>query len=609
MFAVICIPDFALQAVLRHESFISTRLQLGDPRAITAQNRFNGFDGEETVETVSLPTANANTRLKPGANKRASLPVALLDSVLANSSKAVVLECTETAKAAGVCAGLSAPQAMARCPDLVLKTRSAPAEQGATDILLQTAYAFSPHIENTAPGVCTIDLRGLNFHYSDRGNEARFKRGTRSAGCGVENQRSLTSAAAEENIGDELQWSFGFCKDATKWSPSPWGEGKQALLVEWAGKIIAALRQLDFIAQFGIAATPNLAFLAARTARPLLVIEHTGDFFASLSIEALEPAPELLGILKRWGIHTAGEFFALGKDAIAERLGAAALELFERASTQTIRPLNIAVPADTFEEQMDFDVEIETIEPLLFVLRRFIEQLTTRISLNYRVVAELQLGLMLSSGASHERLFKIPAPTANVETLFRMLHTHLENLHTEAPIVSLRLGARPARAGHQQFGLFESALHDPNNFHETLARLAALLGAERVGTPIVEATHRPDSFRMEMAQFDEARTSGLPESLRAATGGRDVRAPGLCLRRFRPPFHADVELRDGRPAFVSTLKFTSPVVRSRGPWCASGHWWDSRRWLRQEWDVEMRDGAVFRLFNGNGDWLLEGIYD
>ena len=558
MFAVICIPDFALQAVLRHE---------------------------------------ADWRLRP---------VALIDAAAANAAKALVLQGTATARDAGVCAGLAVPQAMARCHELVLKMRSVSAEQSATDILLQTAYAFSPNIENTAPGVCTIDLRGLNFQDSGRGNEARFERG-------IENQSLLTSADTEPNRGGEGQASFGFLKETPECSPSScgWGrnKGETSAIHEWSKSIITVLRQCQLDAQIGIALTPNLARLAAQVAKPVRLIDQLGDFFASLPMGALDPAPELLGILKRWGIHTAEAFFALGREAVAERLGVAALDLFERVSTQTTRPLNMVVPADTFEERMEFEVEIETIEPLLFVLRRFVEQLATRIALNYRVVAELHLRLVLSSGEVYERLFRIPAPTAHVETLFRMLHTHLENLHTEAPIGSLRLSATPARAGHQQFGLFESALRDPNHFHETLARLVALLGADRVGTPMVEATHRPDSFHMAVPQFDGARASGPRDSLPATGGGQGQRAAGLCLRRFRPPLHADVELRDGKPAFVGTLGFSSPVVRSRGPWCASGHWWDNRRWLRQEWDVEMRDGAVFRLYHANNDWLVEGVYD
>ena len=575
MFAVICLPDFELQAVLRHE-----------------------------------PELRAQA-------------IALVDGEATNAAKALVLQCTEKAQSAGVCAGLTAPQAQARCSELLLKPRLPSAEQSATEVLLQTAYAFSPNIEHTAPGVCTIDLRGLNFS----GEQAPPRRSSAdilsavSQACSLRaskifNAQNVASALPIENRRygrlevcatnpEVTQQSFSFFHKVDSCAPAPWGEGgsegENALLMEWSQKITAALQQLNLRAQLGIATTPNIALLAARAAKPVLVVERVEAFLQSLPLSALEPPPHLFNILQRWGIHTAGAFLALGKDAIANRLGTEALELFERASRHTIRPLNIVAPADTFQERTEFEVQIETIEPLLFVLRRFIEQLATRIALTYRVVAELRLTLTLESGAPYERTFKVPAPTANVKTLFRMVHTHLESLRTDASITSLQLSATPTRAEAQQFGLFESALRDPNHFHETLARLTALLGAERVGSPVVEATHRPDSFRMQTPEFGSGPTQNSKLETRNPAS--------LCLRRFRPALPAEVELKDGQPAFISTLVVSGAVKRARGPWCMSGTWWDPRRWARQEWDVETRDGSVYRLFHANGEWVVEGSYD
>jgi protein ImuB len=525
VFAAVFVPNFSLQSLLRHEPELRQR------------------------------------------------PAALVEAEGANLAKAFILECTRAAEAADVSPGQTAPQAQARCRELVLKSRSPATEQSATEILLQTAYAFSPHIENTAPGICTIDLRGLGF-------------------------TDVVPDAQEPT----WQKSFDFFQSTLTGSMAT---TKQ--MSEWAAAIVGALQQLGLEAQVGIASTPNLALLAARAAKPVLLVERAEEFFHSLPFAALEPTPQVFDIVKRWGIHTAGPFLALNKEAISERLGAEALELFHRTSTQTVRPLNIVMPADTFEEQMDFEAHIETIEPLLFVLRRFVDQITTRIALTYRVVAELQLKLTLETGALHEHKFKVPAPTANVETLFRMLHTHLENLRTDAPIISLRLSATPARAEAQQFGLFESALRDPNHFHETLARLTALLGSERVGSPVAETMHLPDSFRMQSLEFGRGSLAIKTEIRTLKSELRN--SSGLCLRRFRPPVHADVELREGRPQFVSTLLVSARIRRARGPWCISGTWWDKRRWSRQEWDVETEEGEVYRLRNVKGGWVLEGVYD
>src|SRR2546430_16251783 len=131
------------------------------------------------------------------------------------------------------------------------------------------------------------------------------------------------------------------------------------------------------------------------------------------------------------------------------------------------------------------------------MLRRFLEQLAVRLSTIYLVAKELTLRITFTNKQRYERVFKIPQPTNDVDLLFRMLHTHLENFKSEHPIVAVALTAAPNKPASQQFGLFETTLRNPNQLSETLARLTALLGADRVGTPVLEETHRPDAFRME----------------------------------------------------------------------------------------------------------------
>src|SRR5438445_787713 len=206
---------------------------------------------------------------------------------------------------------------------------------------------------------------------------------------------------------------------------------------------------------------------------------------------------EILGLLHKWGIHTLGQLAALDKEELRNRLGADAVRLWERANGTATRLLKFVQPPETFQESFEFDHEIETAEPLLFILRRFLEQLALRLSSIYLVACELTLRISFSNQQTYERVFKIPQPTNDVDLLFWMLQTHLENFKSEHPIVAVALTAQPIRPASQQFGLFETALRNPQQLYETLARLSALLGNDRVGTPIKEETHRPDAFRME----------------------------------------------------------------------------------------------------------------
>src|SRR5260370_36330036 len=136
---------------------------------------------------------------------------------------------------------------------------------------------------------------------------------------------------------------------------------------------------------------------------------------------------EILAILHKWGIHTLGQLAALDKEQLGARLGPEAIQMWERANGQSNRPLRLVRPPGSFEESFEFDNEIETAEPLLFMLRRFFEQLAVRLSGNYFVATELILRITFAHKQQYERCFKIPQPTNDVDLLFRMLQTHLEN--------------------------------------------------------------------------------------------------------------------------------------------------------------------------------------
>ena len=566
MFAVIFIPDFFLQAALRHEPEMHSR------------------------------------------------PAALTDPDL---PKAGIIQCNPHARTAAVEEGISASQALARCPALLIKSRSLPQEQAAGDLLIQTAYAFSPFIEATGPGICTMDLRGLRIV---------------SNGTGVK---------------------------------------------AWAEEIRAALTQFHLDSRIGFAPTPDLALLAASCVHRSAVncVGDSTQFLADLPTQMLGLSAEMLETLNRWGIKTAAALAQLGKDPLAERLGPEVIAIFERLSPDFIRPLKITAMPEMFCEQMEFQTEIETLEPLLFVLRRFTEQLVHRIQMLYLVVAELNLKLGLTSGANYESALKVPSPTGNAETLFRMLHTHLENVRTDAAISSLCLAAKPVPPDTHQFGLFETTLRNPNQFAETLARLEALCGPDRVGTPVLEPTLRPDAFKLKPANFSgkhekDTATSPLTSALPPPTGGacraatsRAFESPapgrsaplrpdslqreeshllrsteseartklsplqssnlrsrspldtcplpishGLRLRRFRPPLSAHVDFHQRSPTSIRSFVCNGKIVDRRGPFFASGNWWDEGRWLREEWDVQMADGTMYRIFRAK-NCFVEGVYD
>src|SRR5215467_12406682 len=262
--------------------------------------------------------------------------------------------------------------------------------------------------------------------------------------------------------------------------------------------------------------------------------------------KAEKSVQEIFAILHKWGIHTVGQLAALDKEQLGVRLGPEAIRLWERANGQSGRLLKLVRPPESFEESFEFESEIETAEPVLFMLRRFLEQLALRLAAIYLVAKELNLRITFANSRRdepsvagkqiYERVFKIPQPTNDVDLLFRMLQTHLENFRSKHPIVAVALRAEPIRPAREQFGLFETTLRNPQQLSETLARLTAFLGADRVGMPVLEETHRPDAFRMEPFSWSfKEHPSSSPSPRRGEKGSPLPEEEGR-VRASRTPF-------------------------------------------------------------------------
>src|SRR5437762_7066209 len=380
--------------------------------------------------------------------------------------------------------------------------------------------------------------------------------------------------------------------------------------------------------------------------------------FGSLELGAgsSESTERILAILHKWGIHTLGQLAALDKEELRNRLGADAVRLWERANGTATRLLKFVQPPESFDESFEFDHEIETAEPCLFMLQRFLEQLAVRLGSIYLVAQELTLRISFSNSRqvrlgtdssdwrnesavvatatrtdkkTYERVFKIPQPTNDVDLLFRMLQTYLENFKSEHPIVAVALTAQPIRPASQQFGLFETTLRNPHQLYETLARLSALLGSDRVGSPIKEETHRPDAFRMEpfsWTQNDDppscnsgvAGPSSSPSSqngespsrtgsIAAETAASTEKKSRVALRRFRPAAAASIFTSKDR--HLQSDKIAGKVIDQSGPFLFSGNWWDEKSWARAEWDMQLENGDLIRAHEDSGAWKVDGIYD
>jgi hypothetical protein len=115
--------------------------------------------------TIYLPNFYLQAAIRHHPKLRAQ-PVALIDT---SKSKVSIIELNELAEKAGVAKRMTPSQALARCLQVVIRTRERAQENVIDEILLQHAFTLSPFVEASSPGVCTVqftDTRDLTAKLS-----------------------------------------------------------------------------------------------------------------------------------------------------------------------------------------------------------------------------------------------------------------------------------------------------------------------------------------------------------------------------------------------------------------------------------------------------------
>jgi protein ImuB len=322
-------------------------------------------------------------------------------------------------------------------------------------------------------------------------------------------------------------------------------------------------------------------------------------------------------VFARWGVRTLGDLAALPPADVAARLGQAGVRWQRLACGEDVAPLVPAVPEERFEQSLDLEWPIEELEPLAFVLGRLMEPLEAHLERRGRGAAVLHVRLSLvkrRDGARevHERSLQLPTPIRDARTLRTLALLDLESHPPAGPIDRVVVAVDPTPARIVQFSLITRPLPSPEQISTLMARLQALMGETRCGSPALVDSWRPEAFEMKPFAPVEGRRRGDAENINP----RPVEVK-VALRRFRHPVPARVGVADGKPVRVTIDRrgFSGGgVAGSAGPWRSSGDWWRTSgcgSWDRDEWDVTLTDGATYRLFRARDTerWFLDGVLD
>ena len=472
-----------------------------------------------------------------------------------SGNAARVVAATRLARGAGIRPGLTLPQARALCPKLVARPRDEECERAAQEALLEVAESFSPRVEDAGEGEAFLDVEGIERHFKGESPELDLGR-----------------------------------------------------------SLIAAAEKAGLPARVGIASSKLAARVAAGLPDSPVVVRdgEEASFLAPLPLARLAPEVEMAGILESWGIRSVGELAKLPKERVASRLGRLGRELHATARGLDPRPLIPREPPPVFSEGMNLEWPLVSLEPFLFVGRTALERLCQRLESQGLACTRLSLDLRLEPDGNQTRSIDLPAPTRDAKTLLTLIRLDLEARPPGAPVAGFTFSAHPDRPREAQLSLYGPAALSPDRLATTLARLFALLGPDRVGSPRPVDGHRPERF--ELVEFAPPPP---PEVRREPRAGRGL----LAVRVLRPPIRLEVlteeeerpvevhgqgdEESEKRPRVEGRVKVAS------GPWGLEEGWWTEEPAGRDYWDVELATGGIYRLYRdrASGEWFADGIYD
>lgn len=369
---------------------------------------------------------------------------------------------------------------------------------------------------------------------------------------------------------------------------------------DWIANTLQKASRLCLPLRIATAPTPDLAHLCSLCSSSENVhLLPISELVRSASFPITRSHTEILNL---WGIRNLGDLAALPRQGLSERLGPQLTHLHDILHEKENRLLTLRRTPLNYIANHDFESPLNHFEPILFIARRLLQTLCNRLRNTQRAATALRIILRYENGLSHRRHLALTETTLDPEILLRSLHTHIDTVRAPAPITGFSLRLIPALPAHKQHEIFRKGLRDPHRFADTLHRLSALVGPDRLGIPQIEDTHRPDQFVMLPASPDFPKIKS-----------QLITPPGnLPMSRFRPPIEIGVmtEKRGHihHPLAILTGPYRGTILNTAGPYPLSGNWWD-RTWQQIQWDVELPKNQLLQITHSDHEkWQLTGIH-
>ncbi len=372
-------------------------------------------------------------------------------------------------------------------------------------------------------------------------------------------------------------------------------------------KLDAVLKKFFFSAGIAASANQHTAVCLAPSSRKPSVVAPGEEAVVlhHLPLTALPLSQEQADKLELWGLKTLGDLAQLPETELVVRLGQQGKRLQLMAQGKHPHLMVPEEPEFTLSEYIAFDAPIELLDSLLFVLGPMLDQLIARAQNHALALASVTLTLALDGGERFERTLKPALPVAQREVLLKLLHLDLQAHPPPAGILAVLVKAEPGDRSKMQLGLFAPQTPEAARLDITLARIAAIVGEDRVGRARLLDTHASEGFVMEPFTVSTA----------SSVKTQETKSNTTTLRRCRPPSPLTMMLRESRPHEFYLTGKRYIVHQAFGPWRRSGEWWTQEVWSCEEWDISAcaTSGETLLCILAHDllhhHWQMEAMYD
>lgn len=400
------------------------------------------------------------------------------------------------------------------------------------------------------------------------------------------------------------------------------------------------------------AADGLLAAIMAARAATLVPPGSSAQFLAPVSVDALTLAAmerrqrqrveELVSVLTRLGLHTLGDFTALAVGDVLTRFGRVGMWAYRLARGEDVHPPVVRRSDEDVTVEYAFEEPAERLEQLAPVAQLVADQLDQALLAAGVRCGRVRITAHTESGQV-ERVWRTDVgvrPGAFARHMRERVRWQLEGWLSgtaqgpePAPLLALEVTAEDVVAlGAEQDYLWGGTSGADSRAQRTLERVQSLVGPEGVLAVQEQGGRSPRDRVLTLPWGQEsaparavahpwpgrlpdpppATVLAVPEPLAVLDAGGRAVVVDRRLGVSAPPTwvrHLNTSPQHRVGGDTPRLGEPVPIEAWAGPWPMVERWWSDDATRRVHLQIVLADGPALLVAFGDGQWVLEALYD